>query len=32
MQKRGISIDPLVLIFSFIVFAQLLSYVVPPLL
>ena len=29
MQKRGISIDALVLIFSFIVFAQLLSYVIP---
>ena len=29
MQKRGISIDALALIFSFIVFAQLLSYVVP---
>ena len=29
MQKRGITIDSLVLIFSFIVFAQLLSYVVP---
>ena len=29
MQKRGFTIDALVLIFSFIVFAQLLSYVVP---
>ena len=29
MQKRGLNIDSLVLIFSFIVFAQLLSYVVP---
>jgi uncharacterized ion transporter superfamily protein YfcC len=29
MQKRGLSIDSLVLIFSFIVFAQLLSYVIP---
>jgi uncharacterized ion transporter superfamily protein YfcC len=29
MQKRGWNIDSLVLIFSFIVFAQLLSYVVP---
>ena len=29
MQKRGISIDALALIFSFIVFAQLLSYVIP---
>ena len=29
MQKRGASIDSLVLIFSFIVFAQLLSYVLP---
>ena len=29
MQKRGISIDSLALIFSFIIFAQLLSYVVP---
>lgn len=29
MQKRGLNIDSLVLIFSFIIFAQLLSYVVP---
>ena len=29
MRKRGINIDSLVLIFSFIVIAQLLSYVVP---
>ena len=29
MQKRGINIDSLVLIFGFIIFAQLLSYVVP---
>jgi len=29
MHKRGLNIDSLVLIFSFIVFAQLLSYVVP---
>jgi uncharacterized ion transporter superfamily protein YfcC len=29
MQKRSLNIDSLVLIFSFIVFAQLLSYVVP---
>lgn len=29
MSKRGWSIDSLVLIFSFIVFAQLLSYVIP---
>ncbi len=29
MQKRGLNIDSLVLIFAFIVFAQLLSYVVP---
>ncbi|MDH3616018.1 MAG: hypothetical protein OEQ90_06055, partial [Gammaproteobacteria bacterium] len=29
MSKRSWSIDSLVLIFSFIVFAQLLSYVVP---
>ena len=29
MQKRGLSIDALVLIFSFIVIAQLLSYVIP---
>jgi uncharacterized ion transporter superfamily protein YfcC len=29
MQKRGINIDSLALIFGFIVFAQLLSYVVP---
>jgi uncharacterized ion transporter superfamily protein YfcC len=29
MQKRGINIDSLALIFSFILFAQLLSYVVP---
>jgi uncharacterized ion transporter superfamily protein YfcC len=29
VRKRGIRIDALVLIFSFIVFAQLLSYVVP---
>jgi uncharacterized ion transporter superfamily protein YfcC len=29
MKKRGISIDALVLIFSFIILAQLLSYVIP---
>ena len=29
MQKRGITIDSLALIFAFIIFAQLLSYVVP---
>jgi uncharacterized ion transporter superfamily protein YfcC len=29
MNKRGINIDSLVLIFGFIIFAQLLSYVVP---
>ena len=29
MQKRGINIDSLVLIFGFIIFAQLLSYIVP---
>ena len=29
MQKRGINIDSLALIFGFIVFAQLLSYVIP---
>jgi len=29
MQKRGWNIDSLVLIFSFIIFAQLLSYVIP---
>jgi len=29
MQKRGINIDSLALIFSFILFAQLLSYIVP---
>ncbi|NCF50786.1 TIGR00366 family protein [Gammaproteobacteria bacterium] len=29
MKKRGISIDALVLIFSFIILAQLLSYIIP---
>ncbi len=29
MQKRGINIDSLALIFGFIIFAQLLSYVIP---
>ncbi|MDH3907870.1 MAG: hypothetical protein OEU83_02490, partial [Gammaproteobacteria bacterium] len=29
MQKRSINIDSLALIFGFIIFAQLLSYVVP---
>ena len=29
MQKRGITIDSLALIFAFIIFAQLLSYVIP---